>query len=131
MLKNIGSVLFGTGFGFYIGCNKEYFLKKQSGFNDLSKIIPETVKSENKHAHSNVLKNADSFLTECVEKGNECSFSLAVLKNQNKNVDKKWVAFFQASDNKDAVVDMKNVTERHLKQYVTPQETTIVNYKNN
>jgi hypothetical protein len=124
MLRNFVA---GCGLGFIGGYNTKkyanvllpsYMIPKQNSFDELSKIKPRNSDIEAKHAHSAVLKNADNFLSECVEKDNECSFSLVVLRNQNENVDKKWVTFYQASDKPEAVQDMKKVTEDHLKRFV-------------
>jgi len=106
------------------------FTKKQtenSTFEELSKVTP-TIKQTNTpdHAHTHVLNEANQFFDTCVKNDKEASFSMVVLKNANPNVDKMWVTFYQASDNKQAVSEMKNITEEQLKKYYSQEPNSEV-----
>jgi hypothetical protein len=125
--KYVASSLLGFSIGYNYPKIQNYF--NPNGFNQLSQITPVSVPIANTHAHTNILLDANKFITGCKEKGNECSFSMVLLKNQNKNVDKKWVTFFQASDNEEAVKEMKEITDYHLKKYVKPEETKVVKFE--
>jgi hypothetical protein len=119
--------LSGIMIGFCSNMIYKNIYKSDYSFEKLSKQIPEEKKFKNeeiKHAHSQILANADEFITKTKSENRECSFSLVLLKNENENIDKKWVTFYQASDKPEAVADMKRVTEEHLKKYVSSEPET-------